>query len=328
MTPRGKKLAVLVSAFCALFAIAGASSAVAQKPRAKAKVSTVNRTFVLPVNAVGFGLGQANPPCPSNRTLIGGGSRFGAGIALTTSIDLVGSGPTGDAWETVYDNNTALNQLVQSDAICLRNKLNVKGGQGQVRPRVKQVRVPLLLPGQATNFGVVEAEVECPRRHTVVSGGLRVIPGTPGTTSNEIDVFESGPNPDANSWHVRYNNDSSVGANAEASVLCLKNKTLVKKGDGVARAKVENVTRTFTLPPQTDPATAGVAQIDVACPGGTKLVGGGARFLPGTPSGTRIQLFESGPNGNSWHVRYDNDTGLAQSALAFASCLRNNLKVK
>jgi hypothetical protein len=327
MTPRGKKLAVLVSAFCALFAIAGASSAVAQKPRAKAKVSTVNRTFQLPAGNVIAGLGEATPPCPSNRTLIGGGSRFTPGSPLAgTDIELVSSGPTGDAWKTVYDNNLATPQTVLSDALCIKNKLNVKGGEGgQVRPRVRQVTVPLLLPPQTTNSGIAQVDIACPRGYTVTNGGLAVVPGTPGTESNEITAFESGP--EGNGWHVRYDNDSAVGANAEASVLCLKNKSKVRKGeDGKARARVQQVTQTVVLPPQA--TNSGVAEFDVACPGNTKLVGGGARFLPGTPAITDIELFESGPNGNSWHARFNNNTLLAQSALVSASCLRNNLKVK
>jgi hypothetical protein len=101
----------------------------------------------------------------------------------------------------------------------------------------------------------------------------------------------------------------------------------VKAGEsGKARAKVQQVSQTVTLPPNT--TNAGLAQFDVACPGGTKLVGGGARFLPGAPLDTNIELFESGPIGNSWHVRFNNDSAIAQSALVSASCLRSNLKVK
>lgn len=327
MTPRGKKFAVLVSACCALFAIAGVSSAAAQKPKAKAKVSEVDRTLVLPPNAVGFGLGEVNSPCPSNRTLTGGGSRLAPGTPLVTNIELVSSGPVGDSWETQYDNNTAVGQTTLGAALCIRNKLNVKGGEGgQVRPRVKRVTVPLALPPQTVNSGVAEADVACPRGYTVTSGGLRVIPGTPGTTSNEITAFESGPGDD-DTWHVRYDNDSAVGANAEASALCLKNKVNVKKGeDGKARAKVREVTETVALPPQA--TNAGVAEFDVPCPGGTKLVGGGARFLPGALNTLNIELFESGPNGNAWHARFNNNTTVAQSVLVTANCLRRNLKVK
>ncbi len=327
MTPRGKKLAVLVSAGCALFAIAGASSAAAAVPKAKAKVSTVNRTFQLPAGNVGAGLGEASPPCPSNRTLIGGGSRFSPGAPLgATNIELVSSGPSGDAWNTLYDNNLATTPTVLSDALCLKNKLNVKGGEGgQVRPKVRQVTVPLALPPQATGFGVVQVDVACPRGYTVTSGGLAVVPGTPGTESNEITAFESGP--EGNGWHVRYDNDSAIGANAEASALCLKNKSKVRKGeDGKARAKVQQEEQLVVLPPNT--TDNGVAEFDVACPGGTKLVGGGARFLPGTATNTDIELFESGPNGSSWHARFNNNTLVSQTVEVSASCLRSNLKVK
>ena len=322
---RGKLASAAVVSACALLAITGASSAAAA-PKAKAKVSVVNRTFQLPDNGTGFGLGEASPPCPGNRTLIGGGSRSTPGIALTTNIELVSSGPAGNAWNTLFDNNTATAQTVLSDAICLKNKLNVIGGdEGIVRPKVKQVTIPFALPPQGTNNGVAEIDVPCPKGYTVVSGGPRVISGTPGTTSNEITAFESASN--GNSWHSRYDNDSAVGANAEASALCLKNKSKVKAGeDGKAVSRVEEVERTVALPPQgTD---NGVAQFDVPCPKGTKLVGGGGRHLPGSPLATPIELFESGPNGDSWHVRFNNDDAVAQTVLVSASCLKQNLKVK
>ena len=73
-----------------------------------------------------------------------------------------------------------------SSAICLKNKLSVNGGEGgNVNPKVKQVTKPLALPGQASpSFGVAEIDVACPKGYKVASGGLRVIEGTPGTTSN------------------------------------------------------------------------------------------------------------------------------------------------
>jgi len=328
MTPRGKKFAVLVCASCALFAIAGASSAAAAVPKAKAKVSTETRDLLLPTQAQNSGVGTTSAPCPGNRTLIGGGSRFDPSLSPTINIELVGSGPVSNAWETTYDNNNPpLNRLTFSDALCLKNKLNVKGGEGgRVRPKVKQVTVPLALPPQATNFGVVEVDVACPKGYTVTSGGARFIGGAPGATdANEVSLFESGPQ--GNGWHVRYDNDSTSAGNGEASVLCLKNKSKVKSGeDGKARAKVLQEVQTVTLPPQA--TNAGVAQFDVPCPGGTKLVGGGAKFIPGSAQNTNIELFESGPNGNSWHVRYNNNTLVAQSVIVSASCLRKNLKVK
>lgn len=332
MTPRGKKLAALVVACCTVFAISGASTAAAA-PKAKAKVSTESRTFVLPTQGTNAGLGTSTAPCPGNRTLVGGGSRFSpfdATIVLTSDVELAASGPVGNSWETTYDNNSGtVTRQVISDALCLKNKLNVKGGEGgRVRPKVRQVTVPLLLPPSTTNTGVIQVDVACPKGYTVTSGGLRFIGGTPGTEANEITVSESGP--EGNGWHVRYDNDSALATNTEASALCLKNKSKVKAGeDGKARAKVQQVVQNVVLPPQG--TNAGVAQFDVACPAGTKLVGGGARFLPGAPlleTAMNAELFESGPVGNSWHARYNNNSPLAQSALVSASCLRKNLKVK
>lgn len=341
MTASRKKLvSVLLIGACALLAVAGTSTAVAQNPKAKAKVSLESRNFALPAQAGGqSGVATASAPCPGNRTLVGGGSRFDPSIALPTDVELVSSGPVSNAWETVYDNNVeTAGQSVFSEALCLKNRLKVKGGDGgRVRPRVKQVTVPLVLPADVTNLGIATVDVPCPTGYTVTSGGARFIGGAPGTTdANEVTVWESGP--EGNGWHVTYDNDSDdAPGNAEASALCLKNKSKVKAGeDGKARAKVVQETQTVTLPPQGDPNN-GVAQFDVPCPEGTKLVGGGARFLPGAqvpdlpgPGNENggIELSESGPSGNAWHVRYNNNLANAQSVLISASCLRKNLKVK
>jgi hypothetical protein len=189
------------------------------------------------------------------------------------------------------------------------------------------VTKPLALPGQVSpSFGIGEIDVPCPKGYTVASGGLRVIEGTPGTGSNEVTAFESGPK--GNGWHVRYDNDSSDPANAEASALCLKKKSKVKSGEsGKALAKVTKVERTFSVPD--DATNAGVASFDVACPSKTKLVGGGGRLPDGTALvGPNIELFESGPDGSKWHVRFNNNLVTAQPVLISAICLRQSLKVK
>ena len=328
----GRKLfpAVLIGA-CALLVVAGASTASAAVPKAKAKVSTESRPFVLPPGGTGNGLGTTEAPCPGNRTLIGGGSLFDPSLPLNSNIELSSSGPVGNAWETIYDNNiNGATQPVFSEALCLKNKLKVKGGDGgRVRPRVKQVTEPLSLPGDGVATGVVAHNVECPSGYTVTSGGARFIGSTPGTGANEVTIFESGP--EGNGWHVRIDNDSSEGGNAEVSALCLKNKSKVKKGeDGKARAKVKHIDEALVLP--ADAGTElGVVQIDVPCPAGTKLVGGGAKYPAGAPldeTTTDIELFESGPRGNSWHARYNNNNAVASTVVVSASCLNKNLKVK
>ena len=338
--PRRKLFPAVLIGACALLVVVGASTAAAAVPKAKAKVSLESRSFALPPGNVNGGLATATAPCPGNRTLIGGGSLFPTGTPqLGTNIELSSSGPVSNSWETIYDNNGVVAQTVISDAFCLKNKLTVKGGEGgRVRPKVKQVTEPLALPADGANLGVATVTVSCPRGYTVTSGGARFLGGTPGTTNaNEVIVWESGP--EGNGWRVTYDNDSDDAAgNAEASALCLKNKSKVKAGeDGKARARVKHVEETLTLPPQA--TNTGVGELDVACPGGTKLVGGGARYVPGTPAVETdnavsnpedggLELFESGPNGNSWHVRYNNNEAVAQSVLVTASCLRKNLKVK
>jgi hypothetical protein len=325
MKKRGKHVSALVAAGCTLFAIGGVAPATAAAPKAKAKISVVTRALLLPPQGTNAGLGQTSAPCPSNRTLIGGGSRFDPSLGFP-NIELVSSGSNGNSWDTLYDNNETTSSQVFSDAICLKNKLTVKGGDGgRVNPKVKEVTTSIVLPGQATNFGLLDVDVPCPKGYTVASGGLRVIGNTPGTGANEVTAFESGPN--GNAWHARYDNDSTDPANAEASALCLKNKSKVKAGeDGKARAKLKQKTETVTLPPQSQ--NNGVGIFNVACPNGTKLVGGGARFGPGGTPNPDIELFESGPDGNAFHVRYNNNEATGQPALISAICLNQNLKVK
>jgi hypothetical protein len=67
---------------------------------------------------------------------------------------------------------------------------------------------------------------------------------------------------------------------------------------------------------------------NLSCPAGTSLVGGGAKFGPGVPTNTNIELFESGPVGNTWHARWNNNTASVQPASIHANCIKNKLKVK
>jgi hypothetical protein len=89
--------------------------------------------------------------------------------------------------------------------------------------------------------------------------------------------------------------------------------------------KVSPVVQQLSIPPQS--TNEGKVEATVNCPSGTQVVGGGATFASGTPLTVDVRLFESGPQGNGWHVRYDNDQNTARSASVAALCLQKTLKI-
>ena len=92
------------------------------------------------------------------------------------------------------------------------------------------------------------------------------------------------------------------------------------------RTQVSQVVQQLSIPPQS--TNEGKVEATVNCPSGYgQVVGGGATFASGTPLTVDVRLFESGPQGNGWHVRYDNDQNTARSATVAALCLKNKLKV-
>jgi hypothetical protein len=94
-----------------------------------------------------------------------------------------------------------------------------------------------------------------------------------------------------------------------------------------AVAKVTQVLTPLTLPPA--PALD-EGDASASCPGGTTLIGGGSLANTPTPGGPPVpdlDLFKSGPSGNSWNVRYDNDAELQLQPAAQAICLKSRLKV-
>ena len=94
-----------------------------------------------------------------------------------------------------------------------------------------------------------------------------------------------------------------------------------------ARTNVTQVTQTVTLPPQA--TNAGVLEQTVNCPAGTTVTGGGGVFPAGVPLTTSIELFESGPVGNGWHVRFNNNQATEQPGVVISAiCIKNKLKVK
>jgi hypothetical protein len=197
----------------------------------------------------------------------------------------------------------------------------------KAKTKVTLVATPFLLPAGMSDD---KADVlsSCPPGTTLLSGGVvvgdTVVPGPPEL---DVDIYKSAPS--GNAWFVRHDNDSQTPLQPSAQAICLKNRLKVTGADGKPKAvtKVTQVHAPLTIPSDADPATQGVAQIDVACPKGSTVVGGGATFAS-TSFATDIQLQESGPRGNGWHVRYRNDDTVADSATASAICLKSRLKLK
>jgi hypothetical protein len=121
-----------------------------------------------------------------------------------------------------------------------------------------------------------------------------------------------------------------------AIVIALAGTSLAGDSARTARSvepKVSQVVQQLNIPPQS--TNEGKVEATVNCPArsnpegvaGTRVVSGGATFAAGTPLTVDVQLLESGPQGNGWHVRYDNDQNTARSATVVALCLQNKLKV-
>jgi hypothetical protein len=312
-----------VGATAVLVAFSG--NAVAAKLKATAKVSQVNQPVSLPPQGSNFGVADSTASCGQGTILVGGGAQFAVGTPLPTNIELFKSGPFEKAWNVRYNNNVATSQPATVSAICLKKKLSVRGtpDKATATSKVQQVVAPLQLPPQATNHGVAEANATCPNSAVLVGGGASFS----STVANlRVGLFESGPS--GNAWHVRYDNDDSISQPATVTALCLQRKLNVKGGPrrAKARSKVQEVTQPVTLPPQA--VNNGVAEADVACPGGTSVVGGGGLFTPGASlPDTNIELFESGPRGNAWHVRFNSGEATSQAVTVTAICLRKTLPV-
>jgi hypothetical protein len=179
----------------------------------------------------------------------------------------------------------------------------------------------VLLANPDTGDGVAV----CPSRTTLLGGG--VLSNTPPPAAPpelDTELLKSGPID--NAWYVRLDNDANVNLLPSAQAICLKDKLKVTGADGSPKAvtKVTQVSAPFALPPDTLP-TNGQAQSDVACPNGTTIAGGGAFY---NASDVDALLEESGPQGNGWHVRYDNDTIDAVTGTAIALCLKSKLKIE
>ena len=93
-----------------------------------------------------------------------------------------------------------------------------------------------------------------------------------------------------------------------------------------ARTSIQQVSQQVQLPAQA--TNAGVVESNLNCPGGTTIVGGGVRFDPSVPSNANIELFESGPAGNGWHARWNNNAAAVQPVSINVDCIKSKLKVK
>jgi len=193
----------------------------------------------------------------------------------------------------------------------------------QAKTKTKVVDEPFLLLADPDSADGVAG---CPSSTTLLSGGALSNTPTPAAPDFETEILRSGPVD--NGWFVRYDNDSSplVNLQPSAQAICLKDKlkTTGIEGSPKALTKVTQVNTPFALPPDAAP-TNGQAQFDVACPKGTTIAGGGASF---GAADVDVLLEESGPQGNGWHVRYDNSSGAPHSAIASALCLKSKLKIQ
>lgn len=307
-------------------AFAGESAETSATAKARAKVQQVTLPFQLPPQATNLGVADSSLGCPGGTTLVGGGATFDPTTPLTTNIELFKSGPFENSWNVRYNNNEATGQLASVAAICLKKNLKVTGEDGKptAKSKVRQVVQQVQLPADtATSNGVAETNVNCPGSTKLLGGGASFSSTDPAL---RVTLFESGPQ--GNAWHVRYDNDGTIAQPATVTAICLKSKLKVKGGDRAAKArsKVQQVSQQVQLPPQA--IDNGVAQFDISCPGDTKVVGGGGLFPAGSPLTTNIELFESGPRGNGWHVRFNAAGAVFQAASIHALCLRKNLKVK
>ena len=214
---------------------------------------------------------------------------------------------------------------------------------GAAKPRAKTkievVNAPFAL---SENFDEDQADgaATCPRRTTLLSGGALSNTPAPVDPPLATEIYISGPI--SNAWYVRYETDTPTDTQPSAQAICLRDRLKVTGLEGAAKSagtsmataaatpkaitKVTRVDTAFTLPLSVAP-TNGIAQFDVPCPNGTKIAGGGAWF---SQSGdTDAQLYESGPQGNGWHIRYDNDeAAVAVTGIASALCLKSKLKIE
>jgi hypothetical protein len=336
-------LGLALGVIAVAIAIEGTAIGAAKGPKAITATQRPSQALQLPPQATNAGVLESTVPCPGGTTVTGGGGLFAAGTALTTSIALFESGPDGNGWHVRYDNDEATGQAASNGAICLKNKLKVKGAAkasssagGDARTaaskpkasvKTQQITQQVQLPPQATNAGVAEFTVNCPAGTTLVGGGALFAPGTPINVDTEL--FESGPA--GNGWHVRWNNNQAINQGASLTAICMNNKSKVKGSlEGIskpkARTAIQALSQQVQLPTQA--TNLGIVESNLSCPSGTTLVGGGAKFGSGVPTNTNIELFESGPVGNSWHARWNNNTAVVQPASIHANCIKNKLKVK
>ena len=325
----------LISGVIAAMALFGGTAAA--KPKATVSTTTVSQPLTLPPQTTNAGVAQSDVNCPDATTATGGGGLFAAGTPLTLGVALFESGPSGNSWHIRFDNDTATAQTGSNNVICLKNKLPVKGlasasgAQSAAKKAraiavVQQLAQAVTLPPQTVNNGVAEFNQACPTGTNLVGGGTTFGPGLPLTTN--IELFESGPV--GNAWHARLNNNTATNQPAVVTALCMNTKLKVKGTSTAnkpkARGKIEQVSQTVQMPPQT--TNNGVIEANLGCPAGTLVVGGGTRVDPNISLTASVELFESGPAGNGWHARFNNDTTTTQSAQIIVNCIRTKLGIK
>jgi hypothetical protein len=86
--------------------------------------------LLLPPNAAVFNFGRAETTasCPQGTTVVGGGAVFPPGTStIGNAVELLQSAPHGNGWLVRADNQQATNRQLSVTALCLKNKLKLKG---------------------------------------------------------------------------------------------------------------------------------------------------------------------------------------------------------
>jgi hypothetical protein len=319
-----KRLAgVSVATLALLIAFSGVANA---QRTARTSTEVEAQPFQLPPESLGGGVAQFNTNCDRGFTVASGGGLLNPSAPpATTNIALSASGPQGDGWLVRYQNQQSVFALATVEALCLKNKLKLKGrgfGNPAKKPRAltrfENESQQVILPANS----VTQSNVACPRGSRVVGGGAEFPSATPLGTN--VRLYESAPS--GNRWHARWRNATGLSQIAALTALCLENRLPVKGGptggNAKARTVIERETQSFQLPPNT--ISSGEAEFDIACDDNTDPVGGGAV----TPSGARVFLLESGPTAGGWHVRLHNQANAFRAVTVYANCLQERMRIK
>lgn len=146
----------------------------------------------------------------------------------------------------------------------------------------------------------VFGSVTCPRGTKVISGGAII-----SSTSIAENLNSSIPSSDGRSWDVWVNNTSGTDGSFNVYAVCLKgvvNYSIVQSG-------------AYIDPPNLNEST----QPTVACPRGTKVLGGGG-YTSSSSNETILAGSVPGSTGRAWYAAYNNRSQGTTDDYAYAVC--------